>query len=101
MSSPITSLPEESLHPIVLPLTTDQLNNLILEAVRQAISEERSDLCTPLSETEASKFLGLKPQTLAVWRTKGTGPAYYKIGSNVRYSRTDLEVYIKQQRVPR
>lgn len=46
----------------------------------------------------AAEYLGnLKPNTLEIWRTQGTGPAYKKIGRLVRYSLEDLDAYIAAQ----
>jgi predicted DNA-binding transcriptional regulator AlpA len=47
-----------------------------------------------LKETEAASLLGVEPATLTRWRYIRTGPKYKKIGSLVRYSRSDLEAYI-------
>jgi predicted DNA-binding transcriptional regulator AlpA len=39
-----------------------------------------------LTTREAAALLGLKPQTLMVWRCQGTGPPYFKLGKwAVRY----------------
>jgi len=88
-------------HPQKVEIDTSLLKAIVAEAVRKALFEGRANLDSPLTEAEASIILGVKSQTLAVWRTKGTGPAYHKIGSNVRYSRADLESYIEKRRVPR
>jgi len=48
-----------------------------------------------LNTKEAAEFLGLKPNTLEVWRsdTKKKGPKYSKMGSRVLYDINDLEEY--------
>lgn len=44
-----------------------------------------------LTPEEAAKLLGVKPATLAVWRSTGRyAVPYYKVGRNVRYSREEL-----------
>jgi len=48
-----------------------------------------------LTESEAAEFLRLKPKTLARWRWAGTGPIYRKIGGAIRYSDTDLQVFVE------
>ncbi|MGP9527091.1 helix-turn-helix domain-containing protein [Glutamicibacter sp. AOP5-A2-18] len=50
-----------------------------------------------LSRSEAAEYLGLSPQTLA--NNRHTGPAYHKLFGAVRYSKTDLESWARQQRV--
>lgn len=34
---------------------------------------------------ETADYLGLSPRTLEIWRWKGGGPAYLKLGAAVRY----------------
>jgi len=46
---------------------------------------------------EAAEILGVKPNTLEGWRTRGVGPRFRKIGSLVKYSENDLEDYIEAQ----
>ena len=39
--------------------------------------------------------LGVAPATLAAWRSRGTGPAFVKLGPRlVRYRRADLSTYV-------
>lgn len=51
------------------------------------------------SNDEAADFLGVKPNTLEVWRTKKKGPKYSKIGSRVLYDINDLEEYFASRSV--
>jgi len=46
-----------------------------------------------LDTREAATFLALCPGTLEVWRVRGGGPTFVKLGRAVRYRRSDLEVY--------
>jgi hypothetical protein len=49
----------------------------------------------PFVTTEtAARFLALSPHSLECYRTKGTGPAFYKFGKAVRYAVADLEAWI-------
>jgi predicted site-specific integrase-resolvase len=43
---------------------------------------------------EAARFLRLKRQTLEMWRLKGTGPTYLKLGRRVVYRREALERFM-------
>ena len=52
-----------------------------------------------LSTQEAAAFLGVKPNTLEVWRTKHRGPRYAKIGSRVLYDPEDLEAFFAARAV--
>ena len=51
-----------------------------------------------VDEQGAAEFLTVKPQTLSVWRLKGSGPPFHKIGRCVRYSIADLRDYIASRR---
>ena len=55
--------------------------------------QKRSGLLAPV---EAAQWLKVKVQTLALWRSKGKGPRYCKIGRAVRYRLEDLEAYAQE-----
>jgi predicted DNA-binding transcriptional regulator AlpA len=42
----------------------------------------------------AAAYLGLKPNTLEIWRYQKRGPKFYKIGRCVVYDQDDLEAYV-------
>lgn len=48
----------------------------------------------PLDTPEAAEFLRLSPGTLEVWRCKGRGPRFRKLGRKVFYTKEDLEEFI-------
>ena len=48
---------------------------------------------------EAAKILGLSPGTLEVWRCRGRGPRYKKIGRRVFYDLNDLETFANAETV--
>lgn len=47
-----------------------------------------------LSAEKAAELLGIKKQTLAVWRLKGSGPRYIKAGSRVLYSTDEITAWL-------
>jgi hypothetical protein len=47
-----------------------------------------------LTSAEAADYLKVAKQTLAVWRLKGIGPAFVKVGRKVTYDRAMLEAYL-------
>lgn len=48
-----------------------------------------------LSECQAAKYCGVSPGTLRLWRTKGTGPAFFRCGEKlIRYRLRDLDEWI-------
>jgi hypothetical protein len=55
---------------------------------------------TLLTQAEAAKILSCTIRTLASWRSRGIGPAFYRIaGSRIRYDPADLEAFIQESRV--
>jgi excisionase family DNA binding protein len=56
----------------------------------------KSDL---LTRPQAAEFLGVKEQTLAVWKTNNRyGLPYIKVGRLVRYRLRDLEAFLERRR---
>jgi len=51
---------------------------------------------------EAADLLGVKPATLKIWRYRGTGPPYHRIGSGstspVAYLVSDLMAWLEDRR---
>lgn len=53
-----------------------------------------------LTPAEAAELLGgVSVDTLRDWRYRGVGPAYIRVGAQVRYAERDLELYQAAQRV--
>lgn len=56
---------------------------------------------TLLSNAEAASLLGIKPNTLEIWRCKSKGPRFVKLGrekqSAIRYRSEDVAAWIDQQ----
>ncbi len=50
-----------------------------------------------LNTQEAAKILTIKPETLEVWRWRGEGPLFIKVGKCVRYRPEDIEAYLKSK----
>jgi len=50
-----------------------------------------------LSPLEAADFLGVAPRTLTIWRHRGYGPVFKKVGRLVKYSGEDLEAWVQSQ----
>ncbi len=57
-----------------------------------------------LTSEEAAILLGIKPNTLEIWRTKGKGPEFIKLGhakqAPVRYIKSALVDWITAQSFP-
>lgn len=52
-----------------------------------------------LTPDEAAAYLRLAVRQLQQWRWLQTGPAYTKVGRAVRYWQSDLDAWLKAQRV--
>lgn len=54
-----------------------------------------------LTNEEAAALLGIKPNTLEIWRTKGKGPTFIKMGEHkqapIRYLRPKIYEWLERQ----
>jgi transcriptional regulator with XRE-family HTH domain len=53
----------------------------------------------PKTQEEAAAIIGVKPATLSMWRHKGRGPRYLKIGRSCFYLERDIETWLNEQAV--
>lgn len=51
-----------------------------------------------LKPTEAAAALGRKPQTLARWRSEGTGPEFVRIQGRVFYQQHVIDALVEANR---
>jgi excisionase family DNA binding protein len=49
-----------------------------------------------LTAQEAADYLRSSPSTLAKRRLDGSGPVFYRIGTSIRYRRSDLDRWMGQ-----
>jgi excisionase family DNA binding protein len=49
-----------------------------------------------LNVVDAAQFLGLHPATLYLWRKRGRGPAWIRVGTRYRYSKDALEAFLQR-----
>lgn len=75
-------------------LTKNSRKSSGLAAAAIAASAEISVPDRLVDETEAADILGVKRQTLSVWRINGRGPAFHKIGRLVKYKLSALASYV-------
>jgi Helix-turn-helix domain len=47
-----------------------------------------------VSADDAARYLGAAPKTLAMWRMRGLGPAWRKVGGRIFYFRRDLDAFV-------
>jgi excisionase family DNA binding protein len=55
---------------------------------------------TFMTRKEAAGYLDVSVPSLARWASLGIGPAYYKLGRQTRYLKTDLDAFITSRRKP-
>jgi len=59
------------------------------------------DLTELLDNEQTAAMLGIKPNTLEIWRLKGKGPPFVKLGatkqSPVRYERAEVARWLREQ----
>lgn len=49
-----------------------------------------------LTNDQTADLLGVSRRTLPVWRVYGKGPKFVKLGTLVRYKRTEIEAWVAQ-----
>ena len=49
-----------------------------------------------MNRTEAARYLGLSPKTLAMWVSQGKGPKFHRVGGRVFYFLHDLDAFIQE-----
>ncbi len=54
---------------------------------------------TLLTPKEAGEYLKISVNTLASWRCKLRGPKFIKTGRVVKYSKEDLDAFLRRQTV--
>lgn len=58
--------------------------------------DDHWDLLTP---TKLAEILKTNENTLANWRTSQRGPRFVKVGTSVRYRRSDVDSWIEERTV--
>ena len=48
-----------------------------------------------VNTAQAAEYLGLRPNTLEIWRCRNKGPKYMKLGRRVLYDVADLEEFAR------
>jgi predicted site-specific integrase-resolvase len=45
-----------------------------------------------------AEILGVAKVTLAIWRTRGVGPPFVRVGRHIRYATSDINEWLAQNR---
>lgn len=78
----------------------EELRGIIREELRAVYKPPAKEGKALITSEETAALLGVKPQTLNLWRSRGFGPDYKKISdSAVRYSLEEVEKWIDAQSV--
>jgi hypothetical protein len=51
-----------------------------------------------ISAEHAARYLSHAPKTLAMWRLRGIGPRWCKVGGRIFYFRRDLDAFVAGER---
>jgi helix-turn-helix protein len=73
-------------------------HSLASRSVRREADALDGEVATCLLTTkQAAQYLCLEAQTLEVWRGRGKGPAFVKIGALVGHERRELDAFIERR----
>jgi excisionase family DNA binding protein len=66
------------------------------------LEPEASELAAPvqpavLTREQAAEYLAVPRGTLDVWRSRGKGPAFVRLGRSVRYRVATLDAYLLER----
>lgn len=50
-----------------------------------------------LNNAQTAQLIGVRPNTLEIWRIRGKGPAYRKVGRLVRYVEAEVRSWLDDQ----
>lgn len=50
-----------------------------------------------LNSDAAADYLGIGHSTIKMWRSRGSGPAYAKIGTSILYRIADLDAWLAER----
>jgi predicted site-specific integrase-resolvase len=53
-----------------------------------------------LGQAKVARLLGIEVDTLGVWRRKGYGPRWYRIGKKIKYAAPDVRAWMNAQARP-
>lgn len=51
-----------------------------------------------LTQAQVAEMLSVSPKCVEGWRLKGEGPAFYRIGGQVRYEIRDVRAWKRERR---
>jgi predicted DNA-binding transcriptional regulator AlpA len=61
---------------------------------KDAVQQDASASADLMHSLLLAAYLGVSPRTPALWRSRKTGPPYFKVGSCVRYRKSDVDKWL-------
>ena len=78
-------------------LRIDRHADLLAEALARTIDGMPYDPLSLETPVRVSALTGYSTMTLAIWRTRGEGPPYVRIGRTIRYPRDKLIGWLNER----
>lgn len=50
---------------------------------------------------EVAEYLGVHPQTMDAWASKGVGPPFFKVEGRRKYDWADILAWLEERKAPR
>lgn len=69
----------------------------VADSHSQALASVTAKPSALLNTAQAAEYIGVKHNTLEVWRTYGKSPKFYKVGRLCKYRLSDLDAWLEQQ----
>jgi hypothetical protein len=76
-----------------------EMLEMVLKMLKSMDERLVNSLPQLFTSQEAADYLGVREQTLKIWRVQGVGPSFCKVEKCVRYSFDDLKNYLNQQKI--
>ena len=67
------------------------------EAARRALEQAHTS-SRYLKPRDAARYIGVAYVTLEMWRCRGQGPDFSRLGRSIRYDRRDLDAFMLRHR---
>jgi len=82
------------------PHLAEHLRPLLTELLAQSATPQSKTAAAPeyLNTKQCAAYLGMSVSSMEGWRTRGVGPAFSRIGTSVRYAKSDVDAFVASRR---